>query len=89
MKENQKIYVNAYLKKEKRKKTAYKFEFKEIQEQLYPEFAKYRLIEHRHEFQNYSLETFLGIFLHQGAHLKHILTFLMFLRKSILSENRS
>ena len=34
------------------------------QEQLYPEFAQYRLIEHRHEFQNYSQETFLGIFRH-------------------------
>ena len=62
MKDNQKLYLNAYLKK--RLKKAYKFEFKEIQEQLYPEFAKYRLIEHRHECQNYMLETFLGIFHH-------------------------
>ena len=50
--------------KEKTLKKACKFECKEIQEQLYPEFAKYRLIEHRHEFQNYKLKTFLGIFHH-------------------------
>ena len=62
MKENKKLYLNAYLRKENDKRRLVKFEFKEIQEQLYPEFAKYRLIEHRHEFQNYSQESFLGIF---------------------------
>ena len=65
--------------KEKAIKKASKCEIEEIQEQLYPEFAKYRLIEHRNEFQNYKLETFLGIFRHWGAHSKHILTFLIFL----------